>query len=336
MLHLFRRNGGGDGASIEPENGSVLASHILARFLKRLRGPQRPRLLDLGRLSGVNIEFFANRGCTVQVEDLLLATERAAPDGGAAAAPAPADDRETESGMLLATDAPAAGTPAVQAAASPSPTLETAAGPVAPVAPDRRAPAAASPGVAATPGTRPSRRIVLPPRTFQRPAPPLGRTPQAERPAAATRASAAQNAALPDRFAYADETFDAVVAWEIFNFYDAAAMSRIAADAHRILKPGGLLLAFFHARRPQGPEIARRYRILDETHIACETDRGPHLNRFVYQNRDIEKMFAGLTIVEAFFLKSATREILMEKKAARFRPRTLIGAAAAKPRFTIE
>ena len=37
--------------------------------------------------------------------------------------------------------------------------------------------------------------------------------------------------------------------------------------------------------------------------------------KFVLQNRDIIKMFDGLTVSESFLLKSNTREILLRKRA---------------------
>src|SRR5206468_3295924 len=66
------------------------------------------------------------------------------------------------------------------------------------------------------PGARPTRRIVLPPRTF------ASQTARAGRPPAEGRALSRQpasvstrNALLPTRFGYADESFDALVAWDI-------------------------------------------------------------------------------------------------------------------------
>ena len=336
MLHLFRRNGLQDGPPLERSGGSIVVSHILAKFLKRLRHIERPRLLDLGRLSGSNIEFFAQRGCRVQVEDLLLALESAGeaedrsdaapgPDPGDARA---GDDRETEAGIVVASDLPAAPV----AASAPVP-ARSAAVQVTPLS----GPAAASAAPGLRPGSRPTRRIVLPPRTFASRISPPAQGAQEGRRAGASNAASALTGLLPTTFSYPDESFDALVAWDIFNFYDPGRMTLLAAEARRVLKPGGLLLGYFHARRSDGPETPGRYRILDEGRVACDRQPGPPLRRHVYQNRDIEKMFLGLSIVELYFLKNATREILMEKKTAR--PpiaRSPVRAAAPKPRFTIE
>ncbi len=343
MLHLFRRNGTQDGTPIERGDGSIVVSHILTKFLKRLRHAEKPRLLDLGRLSGSNIEFFAQRGCRVQVEDLLLALETEEPRGAPARAGADgtvpastaANDREAPGGIVAATDAvdppysPARG----DSTAVPASSRQASGDALRPAG----MATAATPPVH-RPGARPSRRIVLPPRTFASQAARAGRPSEAERLRSRQPASfAAKNALLPTRFAYPDETFDALVAWDIFNYYDPGAMTLLAAEARRILKPGGLLLGYFHARRPEGPETPRRYRILDEGRVACDRQPGPPLRRHVYQNRDIEKMFIGLSIVELYFLKNATRELLMEKKTVR--PpvaRSLVRQATPKPKFTIE
>jgi len=331
MLHLFRRSGVQEGVPLDGVSGGVNVSHILAKFLKRLRHMEKPHLLDLGRLSGSNIEFFAQRGCRVHVEDLLLSLEPepagdtlAAADGAAPGR----DEAPAGHGIVHASDGvtprPAPGAPAPPRANGSGASLSATA-PV-PVAPSGR------------PGARPSRRIVLPPRTF---ASATATKATQGAPAAARGGVAAgvavRNAALPTHFDYPDETFDAIVAWDICNFYLPAALNLLAAEARRILKPGGLLLGYFHARRPSGPDTPRRYRILDETRVACDEQPGPPLLRQVYQNRDIEKMFAGMSIIELYFLKSATREILLEKKSARVpSARTLVRPATPKVRFTIE
>jgi len=345
MLHLFGRNGARDGAPIDRMDGSIAVSHILVKLLKRLRHVEKPHLLDLGRLSGSNIEFFARRGCKVQVEDLLLALE-AEPaqeslsetrDAGAAPPALPAEDGPVGGCLRVASDD---GVPAP--AAAPLSNSLTAPHTVAsPAAAAGSAPSAVATGPHTStlrPGARPSRRIVLPPRTFAS-TKLQTRQPEHEarpRPGRAGFASV-RNALLPTTFAYPDETFDAIVAWDIFNYYAPGPMTLLAAEARRVLKPGGLLLGYFQARRPEGPETPRRYRILDEGRVACDGQPGPPLQRHVYQNRDIEKMFTGLAIVELYFLKNATRELLMEKKSARSPiGRSLVRPATPKPRFTLE
>src|SRR6185503_14069611 len=108
MLHLFRKSMSRDGSPIDGSEEPVIASHILAKFLKRLRPIEKPRLLDLGRLCGANIEFFAQRGCKVQVEDLLLAVESTPLQEASATTPEGVardlDDVPAGGGIVHATD----------------------------------------------------------------------------------------------------------------------------------------------------------------------------------------------------------------------------------------
>src|SRR5262245_2612223 len=158
MLHLFKRNGDHDGSPIDSLDGSIVVSHILVKFLKRLRHMDRPHLLDLGRVSGSNIEFFVQAGCKVRVEDLLIATDQEAAQAtaieerafGGPPAPQASQDRPMADGISLASDS------GVAAPASPLPSG----------APGRPAAATGQTSAILRPGARPSRRIVLPPRTF--------------------------------------------------------------------------------------------------------------------------------------------------------------------------
>jgi SAM-dependent methyltransferase len=318
MLHLFRKQLEGRSATRDGSPATPLTSHIFPKFLKRLRAREHPYILDLGPLSGANIEFFARMGCKVQVEDLHACIE----PPPASVDPAVADDAP-DAGRAPAPDTDAAQAPTTRPAEQTALPVTHEAGPAPGMRPQ---------------GGRPSRHIVLPPRTFR------------SSPAATTSAAASQaprrpgmpggtiaRSPLPTVFSYPDETFDAVVAWDLFDYYDPESARRAAAESRRVLKPGGYLLGYFHAGRAQSPDGPRRYRILDEARVASDDPTGRPLQRHLYQNRDIEKMFTGMKIVELFFLKNSLREILMEKKVERaIEPKPLPRPSVPKPRFTIE
>ena len=350
MLHLFRKSLSRDGSPIEGSEEPVVVSHILPKFLKRLRPMEKPHILDLGRLCGANIEFFAQHGCKVQVEDLLLAVESNEPEQAGAATPHAGglDDAPAGGGIHHATDGGASTSgPAAPGRIVPPGTLPltlpgTASRTTADLSPAIGATAggmsaSAPAGLPARPGARPTRRIVLPPRTFTSGLAAQAAARESARRPGGPQAPPTRNALLPTKFEYPDEAFDAIVAWDIVNFYEPAAMRLLAAEARRILRPGGLLFGYFNARRPDGPETPRRFKILDAGRVARDGQPGPPLSRHVYQNRDIEKMFSGLTIVELYFLKNSTRELLMEKKATRADGnRSLVRPAVPKSRFTLE
>jgi hypothetical protein len=164
---------------------------------------------------------------------------------------------------------------------------------------------------------------VLPPRSVGRAA----TTKYAAAPATPYRSP------LACRLAYADESLDALVAWDLLNYYDPESSRRMAAEVARVLKPGGLVFAYFHSRTQSEPERPHRFRIVDEAHLAVETAPGRPMRRHVLQNRDIEKLFTGMRIAELYFLKNGLREMLLEKRPA---TGATTPVARPRPRFRID
>jgi len=125
--------------------------------------------------------------------------------------------------------------------------------------------------------------------------------------------------AMPDtlakRFTQADGTVDGVLCWDIFDFLEPAAAKALAREIVRVLRPGGAVMGFF-CTKPIERVPFTKYEILEQTaslrHRHHPGTGGP---KFVLQNRDIIKMFDGLSVAESFLLKSNTREILLRKRA---------------------
>jgi len=197
--------------------------------------------------------------------------------------------------------------------------------------PGAGAPAAATAaGSELPPGKRPTRHIVLPPRH-------VGRTTAAPGAGGSARLTARPDPTpLSAGFSYADGSFDAILGWDLLNYYDPQSARRLAGEIGRILRPGGLVYGWLHSRSAQGPDGPRRFRILDEARLVEEPFAGRPMTRHLFQNRDIEKMFANLRIAEMYFLKSGIREMLLEKRAPGSAPPPATPAARPRPRFRIE
>ena len=124
---------------------------------------------------------------------------------------------------------------------------------------------------------------------------------------------------LPDtlarRFTQADASVDGVLCWDIFDFLEAPAAKALAREIVRVIRPGGAVMGFF-CTKPIDLVSFTKYEIVEESaslrHRHHAGTGGP---KFVLQNRDIIKMFDGLTVSESFLLKSNTREILLRKRA---------------------
>lgn len=118
---------------------------------------------------------------------------------------------------------------------------------------------------------------------------------------------------LSGRLSMTDASIDAVLSWNIFDYLAPLAANTLAQEIVRILRPGGVLLAFFGASASDDPRYIK-YFIEDETHLRHRFYPSAWGGRWVLQNRDINIMFAGLEIRDSVLLRSGVREILFRKR----------------------
>jgi len=120
---------------------------------------------------------------------------------------------------------------------------------------------------------------------------------------------------LAKRFTMAEGSVDGVLLWDIFDFLEVAAAKAVAREVVRVLRPGGAVMGFFCTKAVERTSFTK-YEIVEASsalrHRHHPGTGGP---KFMLQNRDIIKMFDGLTVSESFLLKSNTREILLRKRA---------------------
>src|SRR5947209_2258344 len=55
--------------------------------------------------------------------------------------------------------------------------------------------------------------------------------------------------------------FDVAIAWDVFDYVDDSLLAPLAHRIHELLRPGGYLLAFFHAKTNDAPPPYYRYHI---------------------------------------------------------------------------
>jgi hypothetical protein len=106
-----------------------------------------------------------------------------------------------------------------------------------------------------------------------------------------------------------------VLCWDIFDFLEPAAAKALAREIVRVLKPGGAVMGFFCTKAVERAPFSK-YEIIEESaSLRHRHHAGAGGPKFVLQNRDIIKMFEGLTVAESFLLKSNTREMLLRRRA---------------------
>lgn len=118
---------------------------------------------------------------------------------------------------------------------------------------------------------------------------------------------------LQQRFSYEPESLDAILCWDVLDYLDKPAAAVLARKVVEWVKPGGVVLCFFNMQPSPSP-VYTRYVISDREHLQYRTSPAVQGRKTVYQNRDIERLFVGLGVVESFLLLSKTREVLLRKK----------------------
>ena len=120
------------------------------------------------------------------------------------------------------------------------------------------------------------------------------------------------------RFPYEPESIDGILCWDVFDFLDRPPAERLARQLKRILRPDGVLLAFFSTADPRSVPQATytKHVIVDRTHLQYRPYRAARGKQRPLVNRDIQRLLEPLRITENVLLKNNLREVLFRKPAA--------------------
>jgi len=120
------------------------------------------------------------------------------------------------------------------------------------------------------------------------------------------------------RFPQADDSVDGILCWDLFDYLDKAAAQALARQLTRLLRPDGVLLAFFsNAEPPPGSRAAyTRHVVVDRNTLQHRVSPGARTKQRPFVNRDIQRMFEPLRVTEQFLLKTNAREVLFRKPSA--------------------
>jgi len=115
---------------------------------------------------------------------------------------------------------------------------------------------------------------------------------------------------LESNLQYPASSFDAVLLWDLLDYFEPSLAKQVVASLTEVLRPGGIIFAMFHSKKPQG---FQRYRVVDSTNlqviaspVLCNVQR-------VYQNREIQDLFSRYRTVKAFIGRDQLRESLFIK-----------------------
>jgi 2-polyprenyl-3-methyl-5-hydroxy-6-metoxy-1,4-benzoquinol methylase len=118
------------------------------------------------------------------------------------------------------------------------------------------------------------------------------------------------DAFLAENLNYQMLLFDAVICWDLLDQLEESMVRPLVDRLHRIVKPGGALLAFFHTAEPGSKVQVHRYRIqaVDTLELL---PRGDIVLRRPLNNRNIENLFKDFHSLKFFLARDNLREVLV-------------------------
>ena len=111
---------------------------------------------------------------------------------------------------------------------------------------------------------------------------------------------------------FPDEQFDGVLVWDTLQFLAPGLLEETIERLLRILKPGGLILAFFSSEEKATRIPVYNYRIQDHRTLLL-VPRG-HSRQVQYlNNRSLERLFSHAQSVKFFLTRDHLREIIVRR-----------------------
>jgi SAM-dependent methyltransferase len=127
---------------------------------------------------------------------------------------------------------------------------------------------------------------------------------------------------LEENLVYPNAQFDVVLCWNLPDYMEESLVKPTIDRLWSMMKPGGLLLAFFHTRDAGPDTTCYRYHVtgsdtleIQEVKLAppgrpASEKQSPRLQR-VFNNRHIENLFRDFASIKFFLARDSIREVLV-------------------------
>lgn len=115
---------------------------------------------------------------------------------------------------------------------------------------------------------------------------------------------------LAENVTYQMLLFDAVLCWDLFDQIDESLQHPLIERLHRVVKPGGILLNFFHTGEPGLVVPIYKYAIRGPDSLELHPRGNINLRRPL-NNRNIENLFKDFHSLKFFLARDNLREVLV-------------------------
>jgi hypothetical protein len=109
---------------------------------------------------------------------------------------------------------------------------------------------------------------------------------------------------------YPNSSFDAILLWDVLDYLEPLVCKQMVANLTELLRPGGVVFAMFHSKKPEG---FQRYRVVDSTTLQVISSPVLCPAQRVYQNREIQDLFSRYRTMKSFVGRDQLRESLFIK-----------------------
>ncbi len=115
---------------------------------------------------------------------------------------------------------------------------------------------------------------------------------------------------LSDNLQHPRSSVDSILLWDLLDYLEPALARQVVSRITEMLRPGGVVFAMFHSKKPSG---FQRYRVA-ESNVLQVVD-SPVINpvQKIYQNREIQDLFGRFRTMKTFVSRDQLRETLFIK-----------------------
>jgi SAM-dependent methyltransferase len=125
---------------------------------------------------------------------------------------------------------------------------------------------------------------------------------------------------LEENLQYPNAHFDVVLCWNLPDYMEESLVKPTIDRLWSVMKPGGVLLAFFHTRDAGPDSTCYRYHVTETDMLDMQEvkfaapgraeKQSPRLQR-VFNNRHIENLFRDFASIKFFLARDSIREVLV-------------------------
>ena len=115
---------------------------------------------------------------------------------------------------------------------------------------------------------------------------------------------------LAENMEYPANSFDALLLWDVLDYLEPTLAKHAVASLTDMLRPGGVVLAMFHSKKP---ESFQRYRVMDTNTLQVLGSKAIVPAQKVYQNREIQELFGRYRSMKSYVGRDQLRESLFIK-----------------------